>query len=346
VSTRLEVWCVEGLPEFGAGDDIGSAIAHAEPGLTDDDVVVVTSKVVSKAEGRLVPGTRDAHIAAETARVVAERGTTAIVETRHGFVLAAAGIDASNVPAGMVALLPVDPDGSAVQIRERINDLLGVDVAVLVTDTMGRPWRAGLVDAAIGAAGIEVLSDLRGLDDTAGHRLEATVIAVADELAAAADLVKGKLGGTPVAVIRGLPFPRPTSDDGARPLIRPAVEDLFRTGSREAKLEVVADSAAVDVDDLDPDHADPAAVRRAVERIRDPSVVLTVDGSGQSVSATGEPFAVGVAVGRLLGSVAAEGLRAGRPVVTSDGRSATVAVGLLRAGSLRAGARTGLRRPE
>jgi coenzyme F420-0:L-glutamate ligase / coenzyme F420-1:gamma-L-glutamate ligase len=337
VSTRLEVWCVEGLPEFGAGDDIGAAIAGSEAGLADGDVVVVTSKAVSKAEGRLVPGTRDDHLSAETARVVAQRGTTAIVETRHGLVLAAAGIDASNVPDGMVALLPVDPDGSAAQIRQRISELLGVDVAVLVTDTMGRPWRAGLVDAAIGAAGIEVLSDLRGLDDPAGHRLEATVIAIADELAAAADLVKGKLGGTPVAIVRGLTFARPATDAGARPLIRPAGEDLFRTGSREAKLEVVADTAAIDGDDLDPRAADPTALRRAVERVRDAAVVLTVDDSGRSVSATGEPFAVGLVLGRLLASVAAEGLRTGRPVVAEDGRSATVAVGGLRQGAPGAG---------
>jgi coenzyme F420-0:L-glutamate ligase/coenzyme F420-1:gamma-L-glutamate ligase len=330
VSTRLEVWCVEGLPEFAAGDDIGAAIAGAAPGLADADVLVVTSKAVSKAEGRLVPGTRDDHLAAETTRVVAERGTTAIVETRHGFVLAAAGIDASNVPDGMVALLPADPDRSAARIRARIKEMLGVDVAVLVTDTMGRPWRAGLVDTAIGAAGIEVLSDLRGLDDPAGHRLEATVIAIADEVAAAADLVKGKLGGTPVAVVRGLGFVGPIQDAGARPLIRPAAEDLFRTGSREAKLEVVADSAVVEADELDLSGADVAAVLRAVERVRDPAVALTVDGSGRSVSASGEPFAVGLAVGRVIASIAAEGLRTGRPMVSEDGRSATFAVGSLR----------------
>ena len=331
MSDRLEVWCVTGLPEFDTGDDVGAAIAGCAPGLADGDVVVVTSKAVSKAEGRLVPGTRDDHIGAETARLVAKREDTVIVETRHGFVLAAAGIDASNVPDGTVALLPVDPDGSAARIRSRITHLLGVDVAVLVTDTMGRPWRAGLVDAAIGAAGIEVLSDLRGLRDPAGHRLEATVVAIADELAAAADLVKGKLGDTPVAVVRGLAFARPIPDPGARPLVRPAAEDLFRTGTREAKSELVADSAFVDIADIDPAAADRAAVRRAIERLRDASVDLSVDDSDASVSAAGEPMAVGLALGRLLAALAAEGMRAAHPTVADGGRSATVSVGPLRA---------------
>ena len=222
-----------------------SLIVRSDAGPADGDVVVVTSKIVSKAQGRLVRGTRTDHLDAESARVVAQRGDTTIVETHHGLVLAAAGIDASNVPAGMVALLPTDPDRAAADIRRVAAPLFGVDVAVIISDTMGRPWRDGVVDTAIGAAGIEVLWDLRGEHDPAGHLLEATVIAIADELASAADLVKAKLASSPVAVIRGFPFTRSESDLGARPLIRPAADDMFRLGTREAKRQVVEDSAPV-----------------------------------------------------------------------------------------------------
>src|SRR5262249_39493235 len=161
------------------------------------------SKIVSKAEDRLVPGTRDDHLSAETRRGGARRGDTQIVETHHGFVMAAAGIDASNVPNWMVAVLPTDPDGSARPSRASVGAHLGVEVAVIVSDTMGRPWREGLTDTAIGAAGLDVLWDLRGETDAEGHTLEATIVAIGDELAAAADLVKGKLAATPVAVVRG-----------------------------------------------------------------------------------------------------------------------------------------------
>jgi coenzyme F420-0:L-glutamate ligase/coenzyme F420-1:gamma-L-glutamate ligase len=191
----------------------------------------VTSKVVSTAEGRLLTIDREKAIDDETVRVVAERGPTRIVETRHGFVLAAAGVDASNVPPGSVALLPIDPDSSARTIRDRLRARLDVDVAVIVTDTAGRPWRTGLTDIAIGAAGIAVLEDLRGKTDAYGNTLEMTVTAVADELAAAADLVKGKTSGAPAAVVRGLTYAR--DDDGARPMVRPAAEDMFRHGSRD-----------------------------------------------------------------------------------------------------------------
>jgi len=242
---RLEIWGVTGLPEVQSGDDLAALLAAAEPDLRDGDVVVVTSKIVSKAEGQLVDDEREAAIDRETVRVVATRGATRIVETRHGFVLAAAGVDASNVPKGTVALLPEDPDRSAAHIRAGLRRLLGVNVAVLVTDTFGRPWRNGLVDVAIGAAGIEVLDDHRGRTDTHGHTLEMTVTAVADELASAAELVKGKLAGVPVAVVRGLSYDVDPHGTGARPLVRPAAEDMFRLGTREARRQAVVERRTV-----------------------------------------------------------------------------------------------------
>ena len=242
---RLEVWGVGGIGEIQPGDHLAAVIATAEPHLRDGDIVVVTSKVVSKAEGRLMTGDREAAIDAETVRTVAQRGSTRIVETRHGFVVAAAGIDASNVPAGTVALLPADPDRSAGRIRAGLRRRLGVTVAVIVTDTFGRPWRNGLVDVAIGAAGIDVLDDHRGRVDPHGHTLEMTVTAVADELASAAELVKGKLGAVPVAVVRGLRYDVDADGAGARPLVRSADDDMFRLGTREAKRAAVPDRRTV-----------------------------------------------------------------------------------------------------
>ncbi|WP_268240943.1 coenzyme F420-0:L-glutamate ligase [Streptomyces lasiicapitis] len=201
----FRVWAMGGVPEVRPGDDLAKLIAAAEPGLADGDVVLVTSKIVSKAEGRVVAAAdREAAIDAETVRVVARRGTLRIVENRQGLVMAAAGVDASNTPAGTVLLLPEDPDASARAVRAGLRAALGVDVGVIVTDTFGRPWREGLTDVAIGAAGVRVLDDLRGGVDAYGNPLSATVVATADELAAAGDLVKGKAAGLPVAVVRGL----------------------------------------------------------------------------------------------------------------------------------------------
>jgi coenzyme F420-0:L-glutamate ligase/coenzyme F420-1:gamma-L-glutamate ligase len=326
VTVRLEIWGVEGFPEVRAGDDIAALLIGTRVELRDGDVLVVTSKVVSKAEGRVVPGSREDHLAAESVRVVASRSYTQIVETHHGLVMAAAGIDASNVPDGHVALLPVDPDRSAAQIRASLQTELGVDVAVIVSDTMGRPWRDGVTDAAIGASGLDVLWDLRGLHDTEGNLLEATVIAVADELAAAADLVKGKLAATPVAIVRGFPLQRNVSNDGAYRLIRQSADDMFRLGTREARHSLVADSAPVEAAPDDSGVVDEAAVRRAIAAVTTPDIQLHDSESGRLVTVTGEPVAAGVAVGRLLAALAAEGLRGQWPVDPPAGATTAVRV--------------------
>jgi coenzyme F420-0:L-glutamate ligase len=243
---QIEIRPVLGLGEVRPGDDLAEAIARHAPDLQDGDVLVVTSKIVSKAEGRLIvldtadedarQAARQEAIDAETVRVVASRGELRIVETRHGLVLAAAGVDLSNVARNEIALLPVDPDVSAQLLREGVADRLGVDVGVVISDSMGRPWRAGITDTAIGVAGVTALTDARGRIDAYGNVLNVTQVAVADELAAAADLVKGKLGGIPVAVVRGFARDGKLEDDGlgSRTLVRGAQDDLFRLGTTEA----------------------------------------------------------------------------------------------------------------
>jgi coenzyme F420-0:L-glutamate ligase/coenzyme F420-1:gamma-L-glutamate ligase len=255
----LSVTGVPGLPEIGAGDDLAGLIADATPDLADGDIVVITSKIVSKAEGRVIRADRDKAIDAETVRVVARRGPARIVETQHGLVLAAAGVDDSNTAPGTVALLPADPDDSARRIRRGLRDRRGVTVAVVITDTMGRPWRMGQADAAIGVAGLAPLHDYRGQADTFGRTLEVTVTAVADELASAADLVKGKLASIPVALIRGLADLVSEADGpGARALIRPAAEDMFRYGASEVL------TARRTVREFTADPVDAGAVRRSI----------------------------------------------------------------------------------
>jgi coenzyme F420-0:L-glutamate ligase/coenzyme F420-1:gamma-L-glutamate ligase len=233
---------VEGLPEVRRGDDLAALITGAVD-LGEGDILVVTSKIVSKAEGRIVEAAdREAAITAETVRVVATRsyegGVTRIVENRQGIVGAAAGVDASNAPHGTVLLLPVDPDGSARALATGIRALTGVSVGVILSDTLGRPWREGQTDIAIGAAGVHVFEDLRGSADASGKPLAVTMPCVADEIAGAAELVKGKSSGVPVAVVRGLGrFVGPLDLPGARSILRPAERDLFRVGADEAYNE-------------------------------------------------------------------------------------------------------------
>jgi coenzyme F420-0:L-glutamate ligase/coenzyme F420-1:gamma-L-glutamate ligase len=315
--TSIEVWALDGIPEVTEGDDIAELIIATGADLHDGDVVVVTSKIVSKAEGRLVRGSREDHLAAETVRVVAQRGRTQIVQTRHGFVLAAGGIDASNVPEGTVALLPIDPDASAQRLRAGLHARLGADVAVIVTDTMGRPWRDGVVDTAIGASGLEVLEDLRGNTDSFGHVLEVTVTALADELAAAGDLVKGKLSGRPVAIVRGFQVRRPDPDLGAKPLVRPAADDMFSAGTRDAITALVRDSAPVDGDPQS--RPERLAMQRAIDAVGPTPALLRIAEDGRSISAVGAALDVGYALGRLMAALVVEGLRATAPAATADG---------------------------
>jgi coenzyme F420-0:L-glutamate ligase / coenzyme F420-1:gamma-L-glutamate ligase len=264
---QVSITGVPGLPEVTRGTDLAALVAQATR-LHDGDIVVVTSKVVAKAEGRTrVADSREAAIEEQSVRVVARRGTTRIVETRHGLVLAAAGVDASNTPPGTIVLLPEDPDTSARRIRAELLRRTGARVGVLVSDTFGRPWRTGLVDVAIGSAGVAVLEDFRGRRDAYGHELGMTVTALADEIAAAAELVKGKLAGVPVAVVRGLGHLVLAQDGpGAGALIRPAAEDLFRLGTAEASAAGARDAvrARRTVREFSPEAVDPAVVRRAV----------------------------------------------------------------------------------
>lgn len=241
--TELKVMPLEGMPEVEEGADLGALVAEAAA-LEDGDVVVVAQKVVSKAEGRVVrlselePGEVARSLAAdedprrleailrESARIVRSRPPLVIAETRHGFVCASAGVDASNAPEpGMLVLLPLDPDASAERLRARLAELTGRTVGVVVSDSFGRAWRQGTTDVAIGAAGIVTLLDLRGRRDPVGYELHATAIALADEIAGAAELVMGKTRGVPGAVVRGLDV---AGDRNARDLVMPAERDLFR----------------------------------------------------------------------------------------------------------------------
>jgi coenzyme F420-0:L-glutamate ligase/coenzyme F420-1:gamma-L-glutamate ligase len=227
----VELIPIEGLPEVRPGDDLGAMLADAlgRVGVADGDVIVVTQKIVSKAEGRVVPEegrSRAAWVERESRRIVARRGDLVIAESPHGFVCANAGVDASNVSAGFLTLLPEDPDGSAERIRAHLAEELGVHLGVVITDTFGRAWRRGVVNVAIGCAGLPALVDLRGTPDHTGRLLEATVVALADEVAAASGLAMAKASRIPAVIVRGVRADAPSSP--ARELIRPPEEDLFR----------------------------------------------------------------------------------------------------------------------
>ncbi|MBJ7320945.1 MAG: coenzyme F420-0:L-glutamate ligase [Rhodococcus sp.] len=269
----IEILPVTGLPEFRPGDDLAAAIVDRAPWLRDGDVLVVTSKIVSKVEGRLVPAPQDPEerdaarrvlVDQEAVRVVARKGRTLITENRLGIVQAASGIDGSNVDGSELALLPENPDASAAALRRALHASAGVTVAVVITDTMGRAWRIGQTDAAIGSAGLAVVHRYAGAEDGQGNELIVTEVAIADELAAAGDLVKGKLGGVPIAVVRGLS----PVDDGstAATLLRGGEDDLFWLGTAEA-LERGRREALLrrrSVRSFSPDAVDPDSIRDAV----------------------------------------------------------------------------------
>ncbi|WP_307872913.1 coenzyme F420-0:L-glutamate ligase [Paractinoplanes ovalisporus] len=273
----LEILPVRGIGHIVAGDDLAELITAAAPWIADGDVLVVTSKIVSKAEGRLVEVPADGPerdearrvaLASETARVVARRGPTTIVQTHHGFVMAAAGIDASNVDKTHLVLLPADPDASAQRLRADFR-ARGLDVGVIVSDTMGRAWRNGLTDVALGAAGIEPIRDHRGETDPYGNELEITQMAVIDELAAAGELVKGKCDQVPVAVVRGYPRSGIRDSGGASVLLRDAASDMFSLGTAEARSTGLRDAAQLPDGALPGLPVDPAAVDRAAAAVAD-----------------------------------------------------------------------------
>jgi coenzyme F420-0:L-glutamate ligase/coenzyme F420-1:gamma-L-glutamate ligase len=282
VSGRLEVLAPDGIGEVVAGDDLAALVLrHCAP--LDGDVVAVTSKVVSKSEDRVRHGDRDLALAGETARVVARRGPTTIARTHHGLTLAAAGIDASNVAAGHHVLLPVDPDASARRIREAVA-ADGPNVGVIITDTAGRAWRTGQTDIAIGAAGVVVAESFAGHHDAHGNPLLVTEPAVADELAGAAELASGKLGGRPLRVLRGrhdLVLPRGEHGPGAAALLRPDGSDMFGYGAREAVLHALRG-------DGQPVFGDPARGDELAAALvsLDPRVEVRTDGDVLAVSAS------------------------------------------------------------
>ena len=231
--SELRVFGVPGLPDIQPGDDLASMITTSltamGESLRDDDIVVVTHKVVSKQEGRIAKIIDETAyrnlVEDEAASIVRRRGDLVITQTRHGFICANAAVDRSNVAKGMAVLLPIDPDRSAHRLRTRIERETGVRIGLVVTDTFGRPWRRGLVDVAIGVSGLVVIDDLRGTMDTHGNELEVTEIAVVDEIAATADLVMGKATAIPVAIVRGLSL---SGEGRAVDLVRPPGEDMFR----------------------------------------------------------------------------------------------------------------------
>jgi coenzyme F420-0:L-glutamate ligase/coenzyme F420-1:gamma-L-glutamate ligase len=328
--SRVEILALS-WPEVREGADLTDLLL-ASCTLRDGDVVTVTSKVVSKAEGRSVVGERSAAVTEEAVRVLARRGESVIAETRHGLVLAAAGVDASNVERGRALLLPVEPDVSARLIREQVSERAGTNVAVVITDTAGRAWRNGQIDLAIGCAGLAALNDLSGTTDSYGNTLAVTAPATADEVASAADLVKGKLAGRPAAVLRGLAdLVLPVGDHGlgAAELIRPSDQDLFGLGAREAAV-----AAALRVDPVALAHfpprveIDPAPFGDVVSERSDVRIEVTeLDPAGWRVHLLlrdDAPRAAAVHAGRLWERCAVLAV-GNRLVEQTDGSVATPA---------------------
>jgi coenzyme F420-0:L-glutamate ligase/coenzyme F420-1:gamma-L-glutamate ligase len=317
---HLEIFPVTGLPEVAAGADLAALIADGTD-LRDGDIVAVTSKIVSKAEGRLTYGSRQEAIDAELVRVVAQRGETRIVQTRHGLVMAAAGTDTSNTAPGTVLLLPVDPDESARVLRTALKERYDVNVGIVVTDTLGRPWRNGQTDLAIGAAGVRVIEDLRGTTDSHGNVLAVTEPALADEIASAGELVKGKADGVPVAVLRGLQdavLPVGEHGPGARALVRDAEFDMFSLGTREAARAAVLSRQAPS----GPRAVDPAVWAGLLRDVDDVRLEL----GDNAVTVFGaEPVTVGVIAEKLAVLLHAEGY--GVTVRPGPGAEATVTFG-------------------
>jgi coenzyme F420-0:L-glutamate ligase/coenzyme F420-1:gamma-L-glutamate ligase len=331
----LEILPIRGLGEITPGTDLAAAIHQAAPWLRDGDILVVTSKIVSKSEGQLVglptddaqrQAAREEILTAETARLVARRGPTRIVQTHHGFVMAAAGVDASNVDPSQLVLLPKDPDSSARALRSALRDRFSLDVAVIVSDTMGRPWRVGLTDVALGAAGLAPLLDYRGILDPYGNEMHITQMAIIDELSGAAELVKGKFDQVPVGVVRGF-LTRPSIDDGpgARSLIRDSELDLFSLGTAEARAAGLAQAATLtDAPAFGPGTVAPAVIARAIASLSTGSgTTLTVTEpptpapahTAAGITCTGadpgdasQLVALGMDVHRLRCALAAEGL--------------------------------------
>ena len=297
---------VEGIGEVEPGDDIAAIIVERVD-LNDDDVVVITSKIISKAAG-LAAGDKERLVDEQTDRVVATRGGTRIVRTHHGLTIAAAGVDGSNVASGTYLPLPPDPDASARSLRADLRRLTGRRVAVVVSDTAGRAWRHGQTDIAIGCAGLTPLDPFAGREDTYGNPLVVTAPAVADEVAAAAELASGKLGRRPVVIVRGLPEGLVTDDDGpgAASLVRPENEDLFGLGSREAVVTAVTGDETAPRGYPETD----ASVQDLLELAAVPDgLTVTIDGTSCQISAPpGQHVVAGELRQRLLALARAHGV--------------------------------------
>ena len=315
----LEVLPIRGIGRIQPDSDLAEAIVTAAPWLRDGDVMVVTSKIVSKSEGQLVDlppdgperdAAREQILTEQTARPVARRGGVRIVSTHHGFVMASAGIDNSNVDRSQLVLLPKDPDGSARALRAALAERYGLDVAVIISDTMGRPWRMGLTDVALGAAGIAPIRDHRGEIDPYGNELQITQMAIIDELSAAAELVKGKCDEVPVAVIRGY-LERPTPEDGpgAAALVRDSAEDLFSLGTAEARSAGLWAAATLSEGGGEvPATPEDLARILATVPLAPTTVARTVPGNRIRCTTSADLVALGMDVHRVRCALAAEGI--------------------------------------